>query len=63
MRLLLRAILVVPSHRMHIACGRRRTDLLIRAICAREAIAPAPRETVTGAEEYEHAKEYEPDAD
>ena len=63
MRLLLCAMLVVPSHGMHITCGRRRTDVLIRAIRAREVIASAPRETVTGADEYEHAKEYEPDSD
>ena len=61
-RLLLRGI-IVPTHWTHIARGRRRADMLIRPIRAREATTLALRSTVASAHEHSHAQEHKPYGD
>ena len=60
---LLRRGITVPTHRAHIARGRRLADLLIRPILAREAMTPALRQTAASVQEHSHAQEHKPYGD
>ena len=60
---LLRRGITVPTHRAHIARRRRRANMLVRTVRAREAITSALRQTAASVHEHAHAQEHKSYAD